>query len=112
MPYTNEMVSFINDDNALAVLVRLINPDGSNGKSLKIFDRDRFHEKQFHIKLEYEFIDFATLHCVAAKLLSGRDSDLTEEEREKFNGFRVVIRRPGFAKEYEVRTNSEVIKLQ
>ena len=38
--------------------------------------------------------------------------DLTEEERKKFNGFRVVIHRPGFAKKYEVRTNSEVIRLQ
>lgn len=112
MPYTNEMVSFINDDDALAVSVRLINPDGSDGKELEIFDRDRFHEKQFHVELEYEFIDFVTLHCVAAKLLSGRDNGLTEEEREKFNGFRVVIHRPGFAKKYEVRPNSEVIRLQ
>lgn len=112
MPYTNEMISFINDDDALAVTVRLINPDGSDGKSLEIFDRDQFHDKQFHVKLEYEFIDFVTLHCVAAKLISGRDNGLTEEEREKFNGFRVVIHRPGFAKKYEVCTNSEVIRLQ
>lgn len=112
MPYTHEMISFINDDDALAVTVRLINPDGSDGKELEIFDRDRFHKKQFHVELEYEFIDFVTLHCVAAKLLSGRDNGLTEEEREQFKGFQVVIHRPGFAKVYEVRTNSEVIRLQ